>query len=330
MSSAGRPLRFVALVLGGWVTVRVALLWPHPAPSITMPFVPPAAAEPRVTRMVSIPVPAAVAPGRVLVTRMVPAPRPVTGTPSAPPQVAAAPPRRAVAVLAPTLPPPAQEYPATIRYSAPEPQPPRASRWSGSGWAIVRAGTQRASIATPQLGGSQAGARIAYALDADGRFAIAARVAAALGVRQQEAAIGVEWKPAALPLRLIAERRIAIVNSRSGFALGVAGGVSGRPVAHGARLDGYAQAGVIARDGTEGYADGALRLSRPVGPRIDAGVGAWGAAQRGAARLDVGPSLGVALPVGRSTIRTSLDWRQRVAGSARPGSGLALSIGSDW
>jgi hypothetical protein len=29
-------------------------------------------------------------------------------------------------------------------------------------------------------------------------------------------------------------------------------------------------------------------------------------------------------------VRLSIDWRQRIAGRARPGSGPALSIGSDF
>ncbi|MBS0285465.1 MAG: hypothetical protein JSS15_13700, partial [Proteobacteria bacterium] len=58
-------------------------------------------------------------------------------------------------------------------------------------------------------------------------------------------------------------------------------------------------------------------------------LGAWGGAQRGAARLDVGPAAGVAVPAAMP-LRISLEWRQRIAGDARPGSGPALSIGADF
>jgi len=52
--------------------------------------------------------------------------------------------------------------------------------------------------------------------------------------------------------------------------------------------------------------------------------------QRGAARLDIGPSLGLALPLGTRTLRLAADWRQRIAGPSRPNSGPALSLGTDF
>jgi hypothetical protein len=60
------------------------------------------------------------------------------------------------------------------------------------------------------------------------------------------------------------------------------------------------------------------------------GGGAWGAAQRDAQRFDIGPSATLALPLGKQNVRLALDWRQRIAGDARPGSGLALTLGSDF
>ncbi|MDF7777793.1 hypothetical protein P1X14_21235, partial [Sphingomonas sp. AOB5] len=64
--------------------------------------------------------------------------------------------------------------------------------------------------------------------------------------------------------------------------------------------------------------------------RLSLGGGIWGAAQRDAQRLDIGPSAALAVPVAGQNLRIALDWRQRVAGDARPGSGLALTIGSDF
>ena len=66
------------------------------------------------------------------------------------------------------------------------------------------------------------------------------------------------------------------------------------------------------------------------GIALDLGIGAWGAAQRGAARLDIGPSAAITLPLGTRALRVSFDWRQRIAGDARPVSGPALSIGPDF
>jgi hypothetical protein len=326
MSAAGRPLRFFALVLGGWVGARVALLWPDAVP--VLPDA--AAAEVVVKKERRDPVAlAAKRRGRVVATVSPPPahrrrPPAITHVASLPPPAPAM-----------ALPVEAAPEPASLRYGAID--PPRAHgsrRLTVSAWSILRGSTgQRSSVATPQLGASQAGVRVAFALDDVGRFALAARVAGAIGVRQQDAAIGVEWRPTRLPLRLVAEQRIGIANARGGASLGFVGGVSQMSVAAGFHLDGYGQAGVIARSGAEGYADGAVRLTRAVRPGgvpIDLGVGAWGATQRGAARLDVGPSAGVALPVGEAAIRMSLHWRHRIAGDARPASGPALSIGTDF
>jgi hypothetical protein len=60
----------------------------------------------------------------------------------------------------------------------------------------------------------------------------------------------------------------------------------------------------------------------PIGP-VEVGAGAWGGAQPGAARLDMGPQASFRIPVGRTGIRASAEWRFRVAGDAEPGSGPA-------
>ncbi len=200
------------------------------------------------------------------------------------------------------------------------------SRWSQTGWLLLRGGTT-ASTAAPQLGGAQLGVRVARALDDRGRLAVSLRLVSALPAREREAIAAVEWRPRALPLRVLVERRVGAAGLRGGWGLGAAGGVSDRALSHGALLDGYVQAGVIERRG--GYADGAVSLERPVSRRGEAtlrlGVAAWGAAQRGVERLDVGPT--ATLRLGRA--RATLAWRARVAGDARPGSGAALTIGID-
>ncbi|MFT3978003.1 MAG: hypothetical protein QM688_12960, partial [Sphingomonas bacterium] len=140
-----------------------------------------------------------------------------------------------------------------------------------------------------------------------------------------------DWRPTHLPVHLFVEQRIAIAGTRGGPSAGVIAGLPPTPVAAGFALDAYGQAGGIARDGGECFADGAARLMRPVGTgkaRIELGLGAWGGAQRGASRLDVGPAASVVVPAVRP-IRVSLEWRERIAGGARPSSGLALSIGAD-
>lgn len=213
---------------------------------------------------------------------------------------------------------------------------PGGSRWSGSLWFLARGGTGLGGPYGGQLGGDQAGARIAYSIDHARHVAIVGRIASPLAGVGREAAIGVEWQPTRLPVRLVAEHRFAIDGGGGGPAIGIVGGAGPVPIGAGFRVEGYAQAGIIGRDGVIGYGDGAVRLTRPItaaAPRrvqLDAGAGAWGGIQPGAERLDIGPTVAVRVPVVGRTIRLAVDWRERVGGAARPGSGLALSIGTDF
>lgn len=173
------------------------------------------------------------------------------------------------------------------------------------------------------------GVRIAYLLVPGNRVAAYTRIAAPLAGKGREAAIGIEWQPTRAPIRLIAEQRFGLDGTAGGPGLGVVSGYDGR-LGGGFRLEAYAQTGIVVRDRIEPYADGALRAAHPIARRraatLSLGIGAWGAAQRDAQRLDIGPSATFSL----HNIRASLDWRQRVAGNARPGSGVALTIGGDF
>jgi hypothetical protein len=211
-------------------------------------------------------------------------------------------------------------------------------RWSGSAWAFLRGGG-RASTLSPggQIGGGQAGARILYRLDRAGRLSAAARVSTAIGgARQSEAAFGLDWKPvAALPVHLMAERRVALDHGgRNAWTLGAAGGVDDVRIAPGWRLDAYGEAGVVGAHRRDLYADGAARIARAIdlghGTSLAVGGGAWGAAQPGASRLDVGPSVVLRLPVDHHVVAVALDWRERVLGDAKPGSGVALTVATDF
>ncbi|MBO9621751.1 MAG: hypothetical protein J7500_03470 [Sphingomonas sp.] len=217
---------------------------------------------------------------------------------------------------------------------APERLDPLPQRWSASAWASFRPGQRiGAAPGAGQLGGSQAGVRLAYMLAPRQRLAGFARFTAPLATRGREVSLGLEWQPTRAPVRLVAEQRFALDGGGSGPGLGVVAGAD-TALAHGFRLESYGQAGAVRRQQLEPYADGAARATRAVldqrGVRLALGAGAWGAAQRDAARLDLGPSALLAVPVAGQTIRLAFDWRQRVAGHARPGSGPALTIGSDF
>lgn len=217
--------------------------------------------------------------------------------------------------------------------AAPQPFRPIVSRWSGSAWLVARPGSGLSAAPGGQLGGGQAGLRIAWLIDPDRRIALFGRAVTPLQGKGREAALGVEWQPTRAPVRIVGEYRFAIDGGRSGPGLGLVAGTDHR-IPAGFRLETYAQAGAIRRDRIEPYADGAARATRPLatlGPaRLALGGGIWGAAQRDAQRLDVGPSATLEVPLAGQNFRLALDWRQRVAGDARPGSGLALTLGSDF
>ena len=323
--NGGRPLRFLTLTLGGWVAIRTLALLPTmaPLPALIHAIAPPAVAErlapPPVRRFVRIsrPVPPALPVARKVVVLGVADGPVATPAETAPTPAAASLPQAGAA-----LPPPL----------VPTPLAKGRSRLAGSAWLLARGGPA-GSLDGGQLGASQAGMRLTYALGSARRVALVARISAPLEGRGREAAIGLEWQPTTLPIRLVAEHRIALDGGRGGPTIGVIGGYGPADIAPGVRLEAYGQAGAIARDGVETFIDTAVRATHRVpiaGKRLDLGLGAWGSAQRGARRLDIGPTLGAAVPVAGKTIRLNLDWRQRIGGDARPGSGPALSIGSDF
>jgi hypothetical protein len=333
VSGTGRPLRFLVVVIGAWIALRTWQLWPDRPPVRAVRHV-----GWRIVKTREPPVVVADAPRT---PPMVPSPQPgkraimSRGRSTALPDALSAPVAMPMAArMDPARPPAVQIDAMPLAIPITPAATPR--RWSASGWAMVRGSGAGGGVATPQLGGAQAGIRVARAITADGRVAIVARIAVALDTRQQEAAIGIEWRSTALPVRLVAERRIGLADQRGGSALGLIGGVSDRPLPAGFRLDGYAQAGAVLRNDLEGYADGAARATRRVvrtggGTTFAIGLGLWGGAQRDACRLDVGPAATIDLPLGDAPhLRVALEWRQRVAGAARPGSGPALSIGADY
>ena len=347
MIRRSRPLRFIIIVVGGWIAVRVVMLWPadatDPIISTRGAFSPVrhypyrhAGLDPasRATSGVACYSGCRVKPG--MTVRLQKAALGDRATPRNELRANGSTFAPAAAILPVdfNVPPGIEASQAIVSTLSPNPiGRPSPSRWSGSAWLIARGGGGVAVPFAPQLGGSQAGARITYALGESRRIALAARVSTALAMKQREAAIGLDWRPTALPVHFFAEQRIAIDGARGGPAAGVIAGLPPTRLPAGFALEGYGQAGAIARDGGEGFVDAAARALRPIATRgharIDLGAGLWGGAQRGAARLDAGPVASLILPVARP-VRLSLEWRQRIAGRARPGSGPALSLGTDF
>ena len=211
------------------------------------------------------------------------------------------------------------------------PAPPRFGRWQFSSWAMLRGQPGPASLAAGgTLGGSQAGSRLLYRFNP--RLAASLRVSAPINAatRGGEAAVGVRYQPfLSIPVALTAERRQAFGHGagRSGFALLAEGGLWQRPVAAGFLLDSYLQAGIVGPRHRALFVDGSATLTRPLWRNISGGVGAWGGAQPGLTRLDLGPRLSA--KVGKS-MRAHLDYRYRALGNAQPGSGVVVTIAGDF
>lgn len=336
----GRPLRFIGVLVAGWIGMRTVMLWPHaeavPDPAQNATSVVRTSAANATVPVKAHPAAAPIKPIRLAALwRVTPAGVAHVanvGRSMQPMPTVAAPLRPAEGLQAPA--PPIAGLPRSVSAGAVA-STTNPSRFSGSFWLVARgAGGVTSAPLGGQLGGSQAGLRLAYLLDRRHRVAAMARVTSPLGSGLREAAIGVEWQPTRLPIRIVAEQRIAIDGGKGGPAIELVGGFGPLPIGGGFRLESYAQAGAIRRDRTEGFVDGAAHLSHPIGTfgpiPIDLGAGLWGGAQRGAERLDVGPSVTATLPIAGRNARLSLDWRERVAGAARPGSGVALTLGADF
>lgn len=277
MTRIGRPLHFLALVLGGWAFFRLLLTGEADS------FLPTTLSVPRpvVAPVLVTPSPSWRSPAlRAGAPAPFPAGPPIRQTPSAEPppvgQDVSSEKVLRLGVLAPDI-PMAAPFPAGL------PSASGKSRWSASAWVVARGSGQRGSPA-PQLGGGQAGVRIVRVIDAERRLAMAARATTPLAGAGRELAAGVEWQPTALPLRLIAEHRVGIDTRSGGPTLAVVGGAG--PVAVGAfALESYLAGGVIGRDGLQGFAEASLRVTRTVKrvgeTALAVGAGAWGAAQPG-------------------------------------------------
>jgi len=222
---------------------------------------------------------------------------------------------------------PGQSVPVALKRNA-------IDRLQLSAWALLR--SQQAGVAGSRslasggsLGASQAGARLTYNFTR--QIAATFRSSSNVGRRGGEVAAGVRLQPVrGLPLWLNAERRQRIGRyggGRSAFALFLEGGVYGRPMPLRFLLDGYVQAGVVGLHSRDRFIDGGVTLTRPVYRQFSAGMGVWGGAQPGLYRVDAGPRVTMRV---RPNLKVHVDWRQRLAGNAAPGSGPAVTLAGDF
>ncbi|MBU6268305.1 MAG: hypothetical protein KGN34_12245 [Sphingomonadales bacterium] len=233
--------------------------------------------------------------------------------------------------------------PAGMPFSTPLPvRGPATGRWSADGWLLVRpdgAGSARAA-GLPVYGASQTGAVLRYRLGSGGiRPQAYLRATAALDSGERGLAAGLSVRPlAAVPVRVMAEARVDRFAGGGGHARAAVLAVSEVPpvaLPGGLRSEGYVQGGYVAGAAGTGFVDGQFRLDRlvagaPQRGELRAGAGLWGGAQRGSARLDVGPSATIGLAQGPVAARLAFDWRFRVAGNAAPASGPSLTISAGF
>ena len=266
-------------------------------------------------------------------------PRPNRATvPSKRPEESSAAPPPFAPPFAPPLAPPL--LPSTARQA----HQTKPDRWSLDAWAFVREGSRAAPIGqtrTPIYGASQTGAALRYRLkpsDARDPRAFVRAYRALVPNGESELAVGLSARPLPrVPLRAVAELRAT--DDLGGKQLRPAAMVYTElaPVAlpAGFDLEAYGGAGYVGGRADTAFADGQIVAMHEVARSgsgsaqaiaLSIGAGTWGGAQRGAARLDVGPSARLDLRVGDVPARVSLDYRARVVGDAAPGSGIAATL----
>ncbi len=243
------------------------------------------------------------------------------------------------AALAARLQASARPFPAG---TADRSRPEREGRFSADSWLLLREGGEGAGAPyRASYGRSQAGAVIRYHLGHRQGHALQLHVragAALSGAREREVAAGASARPAPdVPVRVTGELRAAQAGS---------GDTRWRPAvfAHteippvelplASRAEFYVQTGYVGGEFATPFVDGQIRLDRVVlrsgSVAVSGGAGAWGGAQKGAERLDIGPSAMLSFPLGSANARVEAGYRIRVAGAAAPASGPALVLSAGF
>lgn len=359
----GQPLLLLGAILAGWLALRVAL-WEPPFASPAEAFEP----ERPPTNIARAPIspareqeagsaPATPAPALARYTRLPERPVIAIAVDFAPPSPLS--PAWAIPLPMQSDPPLAYAAPAEASPSdhlfiereapsqlAPMRLPQRqvpGTRWSGDAWLLLRRDSGQggpALIDRPSYGRSQAGATVRYALSPGDPAQLRAhvRVASALaGLREREVAGGLSLRPlAGVPLRTVAELRLG--ESETGRhvrpALYAVSELPPTALPLALRGEVYVQGGYVGGEFATAYVDGQVRaehtLARVGDTELSTGAGAWGGAQEGSSRMDVGPTAAITFPLGGARGRLSADYRFRIAGKAQPASGPTLTLSAGF
>lgn len=212
--------------------------------------------------------------------------------------------------------------------------------WQLSGYALVRTGSGQAGIAANgQLGGSQIGLRAQRLIIRSGRFSLSAngRISAPIAEADgKEAGIGFAVKRSArIPIEFIVERRVRLDRGgRNAVAGLIATGFDDFRLPAKLLLSGYVQAGAVGLKMRDGFIDGAVRAEHALldlgKANIRLGAVIAGSAQQGVSRVDIGPTVAARFRLAKASVRVSAEWRERVGGTALPGSGPAITVGFDY
>jgi len=347
-SFRGQPLLLLGGLLLGWTGLRVALWQPWPEEEVrtdpgsvaasavavqeALPHIGPAASIGTSTR----PSPATVrfasaAAKQALPVEFIPLPTsPLQRGSTLDRARASFPPPPGVPAAAPSL--------AAAERPLPSPQ---LSRWTGDAWLLLRDDTTTPILSgRPSYGRSQAGAVIRYRLARSSAHVPQAhlRASSALaGVKEHEVVLGLSARPLArMPLRLALEGRLSETDAGTEIRPAAFAVTELPPLALplGATGEIYLQGGYVGGRFATAFADGQVSVERALlrsrGAEVRVGAGAWGGAQEGAERLDVGPSASVAFRLGAAYGRIAADYRFRVAGDAEPSSGPALTVSAGF
>jgi hypothetical protein len=206
------------------------------------------------------------------------------------------------------------------------------------GYSFMRPGTGQPSglSAAPQYGGGQSGVIAAYRVMPQNWPSVSIIGHASRshnGSRPWELAAGIRTVPIrSVPISVSAERRfraggdvtaIYAAGSKEDIAL---------PADFSAR--GYAQLGVVLGKGSDHFYDANIRIDRPVlnigETRMHLGIGSWTGGQRGADRIDIGPTMRTQIKAGKIPVTITADWRFRAAGNAVPGDGPAITVSAGF
>ena len=155
---------------------------------------------------------------------------------------------------------------------------------------------------------------------------------AGLGLKPEEVVGGVSARSTIGDFRIdgVVERRVGLMRSgRDALAarasVGIYKAIDQTPLT----VSGYVHTGIVGLNRRDSFIEGEGRLVLTEGQkfrRLKPGVALWTSAQPKVSRLDIGPTLDV--PILRAPIAISIrtDWRFRIGGNARPGSGPTFTL----